>query len=838
MTNHNHNPLDLPEVRSIVGQHLDLPDLARCLRVSKSWHASFVPLVWSTTIWVGGHGAGHNNPSLEAFLRHSHYIKDLDLNIDASQQYSPTPCPNLLHLEVCIFRIYGSESMDIMPVVTAQYEQLRRLSIRNACMESLRVIWNPSHHRNLSELDLRLVEIEPAGTTAFWVLCTQLASLRIVRVSVAGMPARSITFDRLQHLDLELISRNPIEYQLDWITRCPNLTSLDWRYSSNGQPTSQFMRHFVPGTWPHLSELTLAGIEFTDAQLAQVIGAMQDLKSLSVRSCEVGPRFLETLRHHSYTLIYVSLDTLSCKVITRSLVPGILASFPHLETLYAHPVMSENIIDSPPWVCENSLKVLHICFLETPNQDAEYHQQVFQRISRLTNLKELRLVHGPLSARTLEFTLENGLEHLATWEHFKLFTFSHTARFSVRDVEDQAKASTTSSLYDPAASSTTTAGSTATRRVSGFGTGRAVSFAEPSKAARERAEELLAEDDMEVQKFTGFKSGRGILVATSKAAPERMDDFFAENDMDDPRIPKTPGHVKTVPSIQPAQSKGFGFLSGKGNALHHLLLFWSAHRPNFVTFQELSLAEKVNIPSLTRGRSQEFLSAGRPKHQKGVYVERQACSGKSTQHCINGVITQVPAGGSGWDFAGKKPSITPPDSVFYWSLQNRVKIVEDNRKPADQTLPISLEARAKILMASARYKALDFELGERVVVTLQNYTHITVISSGSADLRGVLGWESYALSPLRKLIDMADGSGLQRKTQATPRHWRGSDEKRLSRTRATKVGETRLQSHGKHVSSTIALQGMQPSGLVKYAKDVAKTEISKADFRLVEADVV
>ncbi|KAK3810301.1 MAG: hypothetical protein J3Q66DRAFT_65170 [Benniella sp.] len=435
MNNHNLNPLDLPEVRDVVGKHLDRSDLARCLCVCRSWHASFVPLMWSTTIlWEESYGARHKNPPLDAFLRHSHHIKHLDFNIDAPQQYSLTLCPNLLNLRVIICRMDKGESMDIIPIVIAQYEQLRRLSILNTYMETNRVIWKPVHYYHyLSELDLKYMEIEPTGTTAFWDLCAQLESLRIEKVSIAEMPARTITFDRIQHLDLELKSQNPIEYQLDWITRCPNLTSLDWCDSSNGQPTSEFMRRFVPGTWPHLSELYLSGIEFTDAQLAQVIGAMQDLKLLSVQTCKVGSCFLEALRHHSHTLI--SLDTSTCEVLTRSLISGILTSFPHLETLSFPPVMSEDIIDSPPWVCEHSLKRLNISILLTPNQDAEYHQQVLQRISRLTNLKEL-LVRGAGRTRILDFTLENGLEHLATWKQLEMFSvFSYTSRLSVRDVE-------------------------------------------------------------------------------------------------------------------------------------------------------------------------------------------------------------------------------------------------------------------------------------------------------------------------------------------------------------------------------------------------------------------
>jgi len=90
----------------------------------------------------------------------------------------------------------------------------------------------------------------------------------------------------------------------------------------------------------------------------------------------------------------------------------------------------------------------------------------------------------------------------------------------------------------------------------------------------------------------------------------------------------------------------------------------------------------------------------------------------------------------------------------------RLTLVE-HHVSADQTLPISLKVHTRILMASARYKRMEFKLGVRVVMSLQNYTHITVISSGSADLCGVPRWKSYALPSLQKLIEMADGSKRQ-----------------------------------------------------------------------------
>ncbi|KAF9343760.1 hypothetical protein BGX34_006398, partial [Mortierella sp. NVP85] len=133
--------------------------------------------------------------------------------------------------------------------------------------------------------------------------------------------------------------------------------------------------------------------------------------------------------------------------------------------------------------------------------------------------------------------------------------------------QDQAKASAaTSSLYGPAGSSATIAGSTATRTCSGFKAGKDIPLA-ASEATCEREEDFFTEDDIEIQMLTGFKTGRAIPIAASKAARGRMEDFFAEDGMDVPRIPKTPGHVKTVPSLQPAQSKGSRFSSGMENAL-------------------------------------------------------------------------------------------------------------------------------------------------------------------------------------------------------------------------------------------------------------------------------
>ncbi|KAK3810293.1 MAG: hypothetical protein J3Q66DRAFT_405053 [Benniella sp.] len=171
MTSTSINPLDIPEIR-------------------------IVPEIYSSG----------RNPPLEAFIRYSHYIKDLNYATDAPHEYRSTSCPNLLRLEVEVARYSKGEDIDIVPIQIAQYEKLRYLRIEGCGLRSQRILWEPVHHHNLYELELYDLEIVPTCTATFWDLCTQLVSLKIEDVTVAEMPARSITFDRLQRLELELKS--------------------------------------------------------------------------------------------------------------------------------------------------------------------------------------------------------------------------------------------------------------------------------------------------------------------------------------------------------------------------------------------------------------------------------------------------------------------------------------------------------------------------------------------------------------------------------------------------------------------------------------------------------
>ncbi|KAF9342781.1 hypothetical protein BGX34_007665 [Mortierella sp. NVP85] len=90
-------------------------------------------------------------------------------------------------------------------------------------------------------------------------------------------------------------------------------------------------------------------------------------------------------------------------------------------------------------------------------------------------------------------------------------------------------------------------------------------------------------------------------------------------------------------------------------------------------------------------------------------------------------------------------------------------IVVKHQISADETLPILLKAHAKILMVSARYK--DYESGVHVMLSLQNYTRITLISSEAVNLCGVPRG-SYAWPSVQKLISMEESFAMELRDRA------------------------------------------------------------------------
>ncbi|KAK3810305.1 MAG: hypothetical protein J3Q66DRAFT_405064 [Benniella sp.] len=415
------DPLEIPEIRIMVGQYLGRPDLVRCLSVCRSWRDSFLPLVWSN-ISIAPH---QPRPTVEAFMQHGQFIKDLAYHTLIWRDYGSTLCRNLSTLHV-----YCNE--DSSRFVISRYDRLQNLSINGVLPCHYRhqhPIWKPPYSfQNLSSLVLCKVNIEPEDAAHFWDMCTRLESLIIQYTSIVRPQDDSTTLARLQSLRLSTRSDDS-EQDLDIITRCPNLTSLHWEIWSQGifhrtlGRSDLLAAQFANGAWPKLCELRLSNFIPTDAQLAQIISGMHQVKVLNIPECEIGPLSYTVLRLRFQSIRELLVGLTSTVVWPEA--QEILASCQRLR-IFRCRLTSQNILQGQPWACENSLTCLIIGVIIPHDQDADHHQRnVFEKISRLTNLELFVLDHtGPVTQGVfLKLLVGKGLEQLTTLKKLKTLGF-------------------------------------------------------------------------------------------------------------------------------------------------------------------------------------------------------------------------------------------------------------------------------------------------------------------------------------------------------------------------------------------------------------------------------
>ncbi|KAI8345534.1 hypothetical protein B0O80DRAFT_472940 [Mortierella sp. GBAus27b] len=428
------NPLELPEIRNVVGHYLARRDLVQCLRVSKSWHYSFLPFVWSAITVKDKYAY----PSVKNLTHHHQFVKDLAYHTDRWPEYSSTVCHNLtsLHIEC---------DQNASPIIVAQYDRLRYLSVRSKQSQSRfqhQPVWKPvSHLQNLSSLRLYDMDIEGRDTVAFWDLCTRLKSLSMTNIHVSGLAAESVIFNRLQSLSLALRSPIKIECQLDWMAQCPNLVSLCWRPLEDqlSDALDALSVRIMENTWPNLSKLQFKRVYPSDEQLSQIISGIKKVKSLTDVGSGFGLLSLVALRPHYQGLRKLDIGTVPSMSGTGAIVPKLLASCVNLEDLSVGKVMSQDILQGRRWVCDKSLRALSVCIIISPAQDIASHQQhVLERMSHLKNLERLKLFAPGLipDPMILDLRLGKGLELLGTLKKLRtLILHNYRQHMKSADVE-------------------------------------------------------------------------------------------------------------------------------------------------------------------------------------------------------------------------------------------------------------------------------------------------------------------------------------------------------------------------------------------------------------------
>ncbi|KAI8605594.1 hypothetical protein EDD21DRAFT_128478 [Dissophora ornata] len=438
------NPLDQPEIRLLIAEHLKKPDLVRCLRVCWSWHDTFLPLVWKD-VSVDKSTRAQPSPSQDALtpevLRsHRYFIKDLYI-IDWPGNY-PFAFPRMRGLYFHLFNSATPSPARYPAPFIERNQSLVKLhlwSLNNDIDYRLwKVLLKLPH---LRELGLEASSIQEDDIVRFWTICESLESLLLEEVIFpqGTIPHASMCFRNIRKLMLKCVSGMEDEEQFRFISACPNLEDFTWYYLSSIEPDyghedeeglggpyfEEFAKEVGRKRWPKLTSLTMKG-QWTEEDTCLIIEGMQRVEKIDLYDT-FGPLTFQALQRHFNNL--VELEVKASTEVASKLLQNILCSCPALKTLEGGGVLAKDVVEGKPWVCL-SLESLVICFMFS---DTEEHLQslIFERLAKLTRLEHLYAsVVGTFFKEKypvpLQFRLQSGLDALSGLWRMTSFTSSYS----------------------------------------------------------------------------------------------------------------------------------------------------------------------------------------------------------------------------------------------------------------------------------------------------------------------------------------------------------------------------------------------------------------------------
>ncbi|ORZ29133.1 hypothetical protein BCR41DRAFT_344601, partial [Lobosporangium transversale] len=428
MGNHNTNPLDIPEIISIIGSFLDRTDIIRCICVSKTFHFSLIGLIWKR-INVRGLGRlrTYRIPTNEALEKHKKYIEELDFDdFFASVFSSLQGCNRLRLVEYHTWKTFKRSNLsELSDLIKSHSSTITELRLRGS---SLRGAWSAVLEcAHLEALVIFEACIPNDEVDPFFQVCKKIKTLMMHEVHIDQLPRDFLDegtckyiFPNIQRLLLwdTLISCPPHPYTSKYCfgiltRRCPELRSLNFLNLDQDIHPSQrlnfgfykvvFLEHQF--TLSNLSSLYTRA-EIRDEDMATLLKQMTELRRLEVPYCDFGPLSLRELLADEQEILEDGqimrrrrdqrlCDTVEILIfrrqsgITDGIAQPILSNCPCLRKLEGPNATVTEIADGAEWVCTGLTRMrigLKVDVDQWTAQGKEKRRIVYERIRGLTQL--------------------------------------------------------------------------------------------------------------------------------------------------------------------------------------------------------------------------------------------------------------------------------------------------------------------------------------------------------------------------------------------------------------------------------------------------------------------
>ncbi|KAK3823251.1 MAG: hypothetical protein J3Q66DRAFT_331249, partial [Benniella sp.] len=349
---------------------------------------------------------------------HSHLVRKLNIGV-MSQDHAALRFSNLdtISFDTLDDEVHDKDTIRFImnhPTVT-------RLELRTLSTNCDPAFWDALlGFRNLRTLAMSSLEVFGTNAAKFWPLCTRLERLEISVQHTIAIPLPPGKYPNLKHLGVYGNKPNMVPFFMGFLRQCPHLTSIAWRTVVYQEAGFIFglTELLEANALPNL-ECLMTGTRGIDndlfAKLIQNLPLLINTLFIRFSRNALDLDFAKLFQPHFSNLRV--LEVLADANIKSPFAQLVMSSCPLLEKLTAPNVDALVVTEGRPWVCSR-LKSLDLTFcFDPPSTVCHLQPLIFDRLSKLTRLEELRMV-GPKKQHniggTVDLRLEYGLEKLST----------------------------------------------------------------------------------------------------------------------------------------------------------------------------------------------------------------------------------------------------------------------------------------------------------------------------------------------------------------------------------------------------------------------------------------
>ncbi|KAF9962480.1 hypothetical protein BGZ72_004849 [Mortierella alpina] len=442
-------PLDLPEMLLYIAPYLSPHTLVSAIRVSRQWHQSFSPFLYSSVLVHDNWSDSPSFPTLDVLQKHASSVRSLSLHTTTGLAPFLHRCTNLKTLAI----YKGVFSTPEPKELWEQWIGLTLLIQQNPMLEWI-LFGLERKTSPPTEFLQALVQSCPnlrrfESSQGIYDTRDQAEALLQVMTRVEQVSARyeyfinipmidRWHFPKLWELTMKDIKGLSTQSQVDLMCQCPNLKTLKWTVSKESQfPVSEFCER-VPLACPKLAQFHTDGYSVPDPKdLSRIMASLPRLEYLMLCANRITPTVFGSLTRHFATL--ETLDVVDCFGFKSWMIQQVLETCPNLVKLSSSHLLMKDIVLGKPWVATR-LRFLELDLKPSSrkaNEAVVEHCATFKQLSKLTQLQALATGAQGMTAKAgIRFQLDYGLAQLSTLTQLKELTLKRSyQRMGAKDVE-------------------------------------------------------------------------------------------------------------------------------------------------------------------------------------------------------------------------------------------------------------------------------------------------------------------------------------------------------------------------------------------------------------------